>query len=181
VEHFLTEMDKIPGTFYAAKIRTKINSMLEGWNYRLDPAEYVKHYIKKVYNVDNSGPRGFGTETTGNSVFSKQKSDLGLNGGISEDMLADINSEEFKVPFKRQQSAHISSQISAKPSGTSFASGTESTNSAISTSTLLAQFDVEDDIAGLSVAGVTDVFKTKFITLRQHLEKMKDHPLMRII
>ena len=37
------------GPFYREKLDEKINSMVEGWNYRLDPTIYVKSYISKVY------------------------------------------------------------------------------------------------------------------------------------
>jgi hypothetical protein len=72
----------------------------------------------------------------------------------------------------------MSNSQGTKPSVASFTGSEMSNSTNIST---IEAFDVEDDIAGLSVAGVTELFKIKFMTIRHHLEKMKDHPLMRII
>ena len=92
VEHFLTEMEKIPDTFYAERIRNKINSMLEGWNYRLDPAGYVKLYINKVYqDTNNSGAKNhFSSECgdAGSLLFRRQKSTIDPSTGY--DMIGDI-------------------------------------------------------------------------------------------
>jgi hypothetical protein len=77
--------------------------MLEGWNYRLDPASYVKLYINKVYQDQNSGAGKYPSGSmSGSSMsehgYSRQKSEMNPK---TDDMFKDLESIDSSPSFKR--------------------------------------------------------------------------------